>query len=200
MEKYEMLINAAKSFKGKKYVWGGESDQEGGYDCSGLFYASMKKMGENISRLSAQGYFNKYATKPTHTVPLPGDVLFFGKDAKHITHMAIAINCITMIESIGSSKNTKSNPGKGVSQSNITRRSDLIRCVDIFNSYSKYYPAYTGSSLKIDVVFGAIGAPYGSVSKRSYTAVINGITGYKGTAAQNLKLIKLAKDGKLRRM
>lgn len=196
----EKLVEAAKSLIGKKYVWGGESPSEGGYDCSGLFYAAMHLIGEKIGRLSAQGYFNKYQQKPRHTYIYAGNVLFFGKDSNHITHMAIAIDHEKMIESVGNSKNTKKNPGKGVCINNIKRRSDLVAALDIFNDYNKYYPAYPGKSYKIDEVFGFIGAPYGSVYKRSYVAVLNGISNYKGTAAQNLQLIKLAKNGLLRRL
>ena len=57
-----------------------------------------------------------------------------------------------------------------------------------------YYKKYTGKSVKIDEVFKAIGAPYGSFTKRKPVAVKNGISGYTGTAAQNTKLINLAKS------
>lgn len=62
-----------------------------------------------------------------------------------------------------------------------------------------YYKKYTGISLKIDTVFKAIGAPYGSVSKRTPVAKKNGYSNYKGTLTQNLALIKLAKQGKLKK-
>lgn len=199
MNQHKELVEAAKSFLGKKYVWGGECDSEGGYDCSGLIYASLTKIGYSIPRLNSQGYFNKYQSYP-HKTPAEGCLLFFGKDSKHITHIAIAVDAFYMIESIGSSKNNKKNPGKGVCISLIKRRSDLVASIDIFYNIEKYYPVYNGTSLKIDVVFGAIGAPYGNVSKRSYVAALNGVSNYKGTASQNLKLIKLAKSGKLRRL
>ena len=62
-----------------------------------------------------------------------------------------------------------------------------------------YYKKYTGKSLKIDVVFKAIGAPYGSVAKRKPVAKKNGYSSYKGSTTQNLKLIALAKLGKLKK-
>ena len=64
---------------------------------------------------------------------------------------------------------------------------------------TSYYKKYTGLSLKIDTVFKAIGAPYGSVSKRMTVAKKNGYSNYKGTAFQNLALINLAKKGKLKK-
>ena len=196
----EKLVIAAKSFLGKKYVWGGESDFEGGYDCSGLLYASYIKAGEKISRLSAQGYYNKFETKPHYLTPAAGDLLFFGKSKTKITHVAIAVDGKNMIESIGSSKNTKLNPGKGVCINPIKRRSDLIACIDIFEEHEVYYPRYSGNSLKIDIVFGEIGAPYGNVAKRFKVAKINGFGDYRGTYVQNIALIRLAKAGKLRKV
>lgn len=65
-----------------------------------------------------------------------------------------------------------------------------------------YYKKYTGSSGQVDVVFKAIGVPAsytGSWSKRKPVASKNGISGYTGTAAQNTKLITLAKQGKLKK-
>ena len=64
---------------------------------------------------------------------------------------------------------------------------------------TSYYKKYTGLSLKIDTVFKAIGAPYGSVIKRTPVAKKNGCSNYKGTVTQNLSLIKLAKQGKLKK-
>jgi GH25 family lysozyme M1 (1,4-beta-N-acetylmuramidase) len=65
---------------------------------------------------------------------------------------------------------------------------------------TSYYKKYTGTSKKIDVVFKAIGAPNGSVSKRKLLAAKNGISNYTGTETQNLKLIALAKEGKLKKV
>lgn len=72
---------------------------------------------------------------------------------------------------------------------------------------SKYYPKYTGDSPRVDEVLSAIGAnaDYDMTQTRPYLrrkpiATANGIKKYTGTAAQNIKIIKLAKDGKLRRV
>ena len=69
---------------------------------------------------------------------------------------------------------------------------------------TKYYPQYTGDSPRVDEVLSAIGANYDMKQTKAYLrrkpiATANGITKYTGTAAQNNKIIKLAKDGKLRR-
>lgn len=72
---------------------------------------------------------------------------------------------------------------------------------------TKYYPQYTGDSPRVDEVLSAIGAnpDYDMTQTKAYLrrkpiATANGIKNYSGTAAQNNKIIKLAKDGKLRRV
>lgn len=117
------LISTARTFLGKPYVWGGESDAEGGFDCSGFLYAVLKKCGMNVSRTTAQGFSKMGKTVGSIKA---GDLLFFGKSKNNITHVAMAISNAEMIESIGTSKNTKNNKGKGVTISSINRRSDLV--------------------------------------------------------------------------
>lgn len=70
-----------------------------------------------------------------------------------------------------------------------------------------YYPCYTGDSPRIDDVLSDIGADsdYDMKEIKAYLrrkpiADVNGIKKYTGTASQNNKIIKLAKEGKLRRI
>lgn len=68
---------------------------------------------------------------------------------------------------------------------------------------SIYYPKYTGNSYGIDTVFAAIGIPeafLGKPKNRKQIAEKNGVKNYKGTADQNLYLIGLAKQGKLKKV
>jgi cell wall-associated NlpC family hydrolase len=119
-------IDYAKTFLGKPYVWGGESDKEGGYDCSGFAYNVFKKS-EPVKRTTAQGYYDMFKDYEVNKSKVyAGDVLFFGKSKKNITHIAFATSSTEMIESIGTSKNTIKNKGKGVTISKITRRKDLV--------------------------------------------------------------------------
>ena len=120
-------IELAKKYLGRPYVWGGNCEAEGGYDCSGFVFQVLHQSGFKVERDTAQGYYNafsKFETSKTNIAT--GDLLFFGKSKKSITHIAIALDSKTMIESIGSSKNTIKNKGKGVSISTITRRKDLV--------------------------------------------------------------------------
>lgn len=117
------IVNAAKNYIGTPYVWGGESMSEGGMDCSGFVYNALKDAGYNVDRTTAQGY-RSYGTKVNKADMKPGDLLFFGKgDASHI---GIYIGSGKMIHSSGGSSNTASNPGKGVSITNVDYRSDFI--------------------------------------------------------------------------
>lgn len=67
----------------------------------------------------------------------------------------------------------------------------------------EYYPKYTGSSMVLDTILAAIGVPEayrGSWKKRVKLAKKQGITAYVGSAAQNQKLVDLAKKGKLKKV
>ena len=196
----EAFLKAAAKYLGTPYVWGGESMAEGGMDCSGFLYNALKDSGVKVGRLTAQGYYNHFKDYEVSKSSIKeGYILFFGKSKSKITHVAIAYSPIDMIESMGGSTNSKSNPGRGVVTSNISRRKDLVAVVDICKEAATYYPIYKGFSTYIDVVFKAIGAPYGNVAKRKPVAVANDINDYHGFVNQNLKLTKLAKEGKLRR-
>lgn len=117
------IVRTARAYLGKPYVWGGESEAEGGYDCSGFVYSVLNKCGMKVPRTTAQGY-SALGKKVSNIQS--ADLLYFGKSVKRITHIAIAINSTQMIESQGNSKNTKTNKGKGVSITNISHRSDLV--------------------------------------------------------------------------
>lgn len=117
------IVRVARGYLGKPYVWGGESEAEGGYDCSGFVFSVLNKCGMKVPRTTAQGY-SSLGKKVTNIQS--ADLLFFGKSVKRITHIALAINSTQMIESQGNSKNTKTNKGKGVSITNISHRNDLV--------------------------------------------------------------------------
>lgn len=117
------IVRVARGYLGQPYVWGGESEAEGGYDCSGFVYSVLNKCGMKVPRTTAQGY-STLGKKVSNIQS--ADLLYFGNSPKRITHIAIAINSTQMIESQGNSKNTKSNKGKGVSITNISHRSDLV--------------------------------------------------------------------------
>lgn len=124
------IVRTARTYLGKPYVWGGESEAEGGYDCSGFVYSVLNKCGMKVPRTTAQGYSS---LGKTVTNIQSADLLYFGKSVKRITHISIAINSEQMIESRGTSKNTKTNKGKGISITNISHRNDLVLVKRIVN-------------------------------------------------------------------
>jgi uncharacterized protein (UPF0297 family) len=67
---------------------------------------------------------------------------------------------------------------------------------EILNGGTAYYPRYTGTSNSIVDALYAVGADP-SYKHREKIANANGITSYKGTPNQNVKLLNLLKAGKL---
>ena len=66
-----------------------------------------------------------------------------------------------------------------------------------------YYPKYVGNSHHIDTVLKTIGVPdkyIGSWSSRKPIATANGFVRYVGSMNDNVKLIALAKEGKLKKV
>lgn len=118
------IVSSAKNYIGTPYVWGGESMDEGGMDCSGFVYAALKDAGYDIGRTTAQGY-RSYGKSVSKSDMQPGDLIFFGKNG-NASHIGIYIGNGQMIHSSGGSNNTKSNPGKGVTIANVDYRGDFL--------------------------------------------------------------------------
>ena len=70
-------------------------------------------------------------------------------------------------------------------------------------STSNFYPKYNGASKDIDIVLSSVGVNsefYGNYKKRIPLAEINGIKNYTGSLSDNIKLLSLAKTGKLKKV
>lgn len=119
------IADAAQKYIGTPYVWGGESMDEGGMDCSGFVYNALKDAGYDVGRTTAQGY-RSYGTSVSKADMQPGDLIFFGKNNNDASHIGIYLGNGKMIHSSGGSSNTASNPGKGVSIANVDYRSDFL--------------------------------------------------------------------------
>lgn len=131
----ETIISNCVKYLGKPYVWGGESMEEGGYDCSGYVYNVLRDAGFKVNRTTADGY-RGIGKRIEQSQKKKGDLLYFGKNGR-ATHIAIYAGDGGMYESIGGSSNTKSNPGKGVTYSSIYRRSDLMEVRTLFEDSGK---------------------------------------------------------------
>lgn len=108
------LSEYALKFVGRPYIWGGDGSGKcaGGFDCSGLVLECLWALGILPQKdLTAQGIHDAIMDKSGHVVPRPyvstNDLLFFGKDVKHITHVAIALDNSMMIEAGGGGSKCK---------------------------------------------------------------------------------------------
>lgn len=63
---------------------------------------------------------------------------------------------------------------------------------------AEYYPKYTGTTTSIVAALNSLNVD-SSFSNRKKIATANGITGYAGTASQNIKMLNLLKEGKLKK-
>lgn len=97
-QKVNTVIAATKALLGTPYVWGGESPQEGGFDCSGLTQYVFKKVGYNLNRLSSdQAKQGSYVSRANLQ---PGDLVFYSfEGTSNINHVGIYIGGGKMIHS-----------------------------------------------------------------------------------------------------
>lgn len=108
------IVEYLMHFIGRPYIWGGNGsgEFEGGFDCSGLVLEGLWACGlYDGTDTTAQGLRNELNKLGWLCVPKllehAGDVLFFGKDEKHITHTAVAIGYGLMIEAGGGGSKCK---------------------------------------------------------------------------------------------
>ena len=108
------LSEYALKFVGRPYIWGGDGSGKcgGGFDCSGLVLECLWAFGVLPQKdMTAQGIHDAIMDKSGHVVPMmyiaADDLLFFGKDDKHITHVAIAIGNGLMVEAGGGNSKCK---------------------------------------------------------------------------------------------
>ncbi|NML66628.1 C40 family peptidase [Hymenobacter sp. RP-2-7] len=89
------VIEAARSYQGTPYVYGGTT--RGGLDCSGLLQLSFAEAGITIPRSSNEQAVWGDPIKPTEL--RPGDLLFFGPSpgARTITHVGL----VTVVDADG---------------------------------------------------------------------------------------------------
>lgn len=69
------VVRVAMSALGTPYVWGGESYEEGGFDCSGLVQWAWGQLGVQVVRTAAEQYAATRRLDPAEVQP--GDLIFF---------------------------------------------------------------------------------------------------------------------------
>jgi cell wall-associated NlpC family hydrolase len=80
---------------GTPYRWGGEDP--GGFDCSGLVQAAYESAGVELPRVAQQQY-DATPQLPSATPPQPGDLVFFGADPHHVSHVGIVVDDGRMVD------------------------------------------------------------------------------------------------------
>ncbi|GAA0356267.1 C40 family peptidase [Actinoallomurus spadix] len=88
-EQVNTVIRAAESKIGMPYVWGGESDREGGYDCSGLVQYAFAQAGIKMPRTADIQAFAGW--RLPYSQAQPGDLLTWKNDPTFngVSHIAI---------------------------------------------------------------------------------------------------------------
>ena len=74
---------------------------------------------------------------------------------------------------------------------------------ELFNTPCMYYSKYIGNSTNLDMILKSVGVEDKYLhfpSRRKPLAKKNGLKNYKGSLSENMKLIELAKQGKLKRV
>lgn len=69
------IIRIATTALGTPYVWGGESYEEGGFDCSGLVQWAWAQLGVSVARTAAEQFDTTERLDPADVQP--GDLIFF---------------------------------------------------------------------------------------------------------------------------
>jgi cell wall-associated NlpC family hydrolase len=80
---------------GTPYLWGGEGP--GGFDCSGLVQAAYQAAGIALPRVAQQQYDADPRLQPGEAVQ-PGDLVFFGADTRHVSHVGIVVGPGEMVD------------------------------------------------------------------------------------------------------
>jgi len=87
----EDVVNISKSFLGIPYLWGGTSAK--GFDCSGFVQTVFRllniKLYRNASQMAEMG--REISVDKNFVNLEAGDLIFFGKTLKRITHVAISL-------------------------------------------------------------------------------------------------------------
>ncbi len=104
------LVNYAKQFLGRPYVWGGTSLTNGA-DCSGFVLSVFKKYGVSLPHYS--GSQAKMGTQISLSEAKPGDLVFYAKNGT-VNHVAIYIGNRQVIHA--------SSPRTGIKISNASYR------------------------------------------------------------------------------
>ena len=108
------LADYLTHFIGHPYIWQGDGTGKYnyGFDCSGLVIEGLWALGIlPVKDLTAQGIYDALVKsgwrEPFCPVTKRDDIIFFGKDEKSITHVAVALDDGLMLEAGGGGSKCK---------------------------------------------------------------------------------------------
>ena len=84
----ERVLRTADSYRGVRYVWGGNTPGEG-FDCSGFTKYVFAKSGISLPRTSREQARVGAAVSPDFRALRPGDLMMFAEPGQAISHVAI---------------------------------------------------------------------------------------------------------------
>jgi peptidoglycan DL-endopeptidase CwlO len=82
------LLRTAESYRGVKYVWGGNTPKEG-FDCSGFTKYVFAKSGITLPRTSREQVHSGRSVPADFGDLRPGDIMLFAEPGQAISHVAI---------------------------------------------------------------------------------------------------------------
>lgn len=129
MEKREAIVSYAHKFIGEPYKWTGDGKHREGFDCSGLVCEILWSIGamDKMDR-TAQGIYEYFKAKNDGVIKqYHGNLIFFGKDTAHITHIGLTVNAFQYIEAGGGDSR---NLGGMVRIRPQSYRSDVVAIID----------------------------------------------------------------------
>jgi cell wall-associated NlpC family hydrolase len=102
-------INYACGQKGLPYVWGGNGEEDGGFDCSGLTKAAYAAAGITLPR-TAHTQYHAGPHVPAGQPLLPGDLVFYGDPNTKIHHVGLYLGGGLMVDAPGRGQVVKVEP------------------------------------------------------------------------------------------
>lgn len=98
------------SLVGSDYVWGGNSPEDGGMDCSGSLIYGINQMGNTIADQTASQLYT--LTSAVSGEIQPGDLRFLSDSNGNINHVQTIVDADgSRVNATGGPENTIDNPG-----------------------------------------------------------------------------------------
>lgn len=127
----QAIISVARKLLGVPYLWGGTSSKA--VDCSGMTKTAYYSQGIILARdASQQARYGEHPDFKDLQSLKPGDLLYFGRSAKRITHVGMYLGNDLYINAAGLVRYNNINPNSP--DFNATDRKDFVGASRVLNS------------------------------------------------------------------